>query len=510
MSENWIDLSNVPKKNGIGKNKDKLVYDWEHSIGCVCRFNYNNVSNEFKILKYNKVNKEIDVLYMYNTLSLKTDSVIKCQLNKLINNIARGDYLYNIGDIINDGCKKFKILKRERRNRAINPNTSQKYYYCECQKCKGSFWRNEYNLKERNQKCPVCKNISVVEGINDIPTTDSWMIPYFKGGVEVARKYTHGSSKREYFICPFCNTEKDKPLQIKQIYDQHGVSCPVCSDGMSYPNKFMYSFFKQLNVDFEIEKIFDWSNYIYDDYVVYNGLKIICENHGKQHYEENYFSKKYVKRTFEEEKQNDIRKKECALSNGINIYIELDCRESNKIWIKNSILKSTLNGLFDISKVNFEVCDEFATSNLVKAVCEYKNQNPVLFSTELATIFGLSSSTISHYLNKGNELGWCDYDGLHEAGRRNSFLSQQRNSKPLLCNETGQAFFNRKILQEMSENVIGIHIDGRSAQSVARGIYKQIKGFTFKYISKSEFNRIKQVTPELAFGDFFTLEEEVA
>ena len=107
MSENWIDLSNVPKKNGIGKNKDKLVYDWEHSIGCVCRFNYKNVSNEFKILKYNKANKEIDVLYMYNTLSLKTDSVIKCQLNKLINNIARGDYLYNIGDIINDGCKKF-------------------------------------------------------------------------------------------------------------------------------------------------------------------------------------------------------------------------------------------------------------------------------------------------------------------------------------------------------------------------------------------------------------------
>ena len=169
-----------------------------------------------------------------------------------------------------------------------------------------------------------------------------------------------------------------------------------------------------------------------------------------------------------------------------------------------------LYGTKTSKKTGLYISDEFATSNLVKAVCEYKNQNPVLFSTELATIFGLSSSTISHYLNKGNELGWCDYDGLHEAGRRNSFLSQQRNSKPLLCNETGQAFFNRKILQEMSENVIGIHIDGRSAQSVARGIYKQIKGFTFKYISKSEFNRIKQVTPELAFGDFFTLEEEVA
>ena len=506
--DNWIDLTKVPKKNGIGVNKDKLIYDWGNGIGCVCKFTYNDIIGEFEIVNYDKENKSICVLYLNDTVTIKTDSIIKCQLGKIVNGISKGDFKFNIGDIIesNNGSI-FTILDREKR--FIEKQGTRKFYYCQCSKCTGLFWRREYGLNIKQPECPICENKYVVEGINDIATTDPWMIPYFQGGIDIARKYSRGSGKREYFICPFCNTPKNKPLQIGQIYEQHGVSCPVCSDGMSYPNKFMYSFFKQLNVRFEIEKVFDWSTCLYDDYIVFDDKKIICENHGIQHYEETYFSKINRKRSLAEEQENDNIKRTLALSHDIDIYIELDCRQSNKEWIKKSIEKSALNSLFDISKVDFEKCDAFATSNLIKSVCQYKNENPLLYSVDIAKEFGVSPATISHYLNKGNELGWCEYDASHESCRKNSFLSPQRCSKPMLCNETGQVFFNRKLLQDLSVDVLGQYINGRNAQSVATGSRKQTKGYTFQYISKSEFNRIKRETPELAFGDFFISEEEV-
>ena len=51
---------------------------------------------------------------------------------------------------------------------------------------------------------------------------------------------------------------------------------------MSYPNKFLFSFFEQLGANFTPEKTFDWSeNRRYDDYIILpNGETLICENHG--------------------------------------------------------------------------------------------------------------------------------------------------------------------------------------------------------------------------------------
>ena len=35
------------------------------------------------------------------------------------------------------------------------------------------------------------------------------------------------------------------------------MTCRKCSDGISYPEKFLYSILEQLNIDFETQKIFD-------------------------------------------------------------------------------------------------------------------------------------------------------------------------------------------------------------------------------------------------------------
>ena len=66
-------------------------------------------------------------------------------------------------------------------------------------------WVTESNMEK--QGCNCCSGKKVVKGINDIATTDPWMIPYFKNEEDV---YTHSScsGKVADVICPICNKEK--------------------------------------------------------------------------------------------------------------------------------------------------------------------------------------------------------------------------------------------------------------------------------------------------------------
>ena len=43
MSENWIDLSNVPKYKGTGI-RGKYVNDWKNASGCKCKFCFDNIT----------------------------------------------------------------------------------------------------------------------------------------------------------------------------------------------------------------------------------------------------------------------------------------------------------------------------------------------------------------------------------------------------------------------------------------------------------------------------------
>lgn len=86
------------------------------------------------------------------------------------------------------------------------------------------------------------------QGINDIPTTDSWMIDYFQGGLEEAKMYHSGSTKKIYPKCPTCGRIHNKQVSIVNIRNQ-GFQC-TCSDGIKYPEKFMINFLEQCGVNF--------------------------------------------------------------------------------------------------------------------------------------------------------------------------------------------------------------------------------------------------------------------
>ena len=81
-------------------------------------------------------------------------------------------------------------------------------------------------------------------------------------------------------------------------------------------------------------------------------------------------------------------------------------------YIKNNILNSELSKIFDLSIVDWELCDEKAQKNLVKEACD-------LYCTklygvnEIAHILKIKNSTVIKYLKSGTKFGWCNYSKAH-------------------------------------------------------------------------------------------------
>lgn len=212
----------------------------------------------------------------------------------------------------------------------------------------------------RGQRCSVCCGRKILPGINDVATTHPWCVQYFKNPDE-ATKCSFGSEGRYVFKCPTCSAEKEMAIGVLITY---GFSCDMCGDGVSYPNKFMYNVLSQLkqrdNLIFEPEKVFEWSRFIgggitrriYDFWIDDNN--IIIEVHGRQHFED--CSKSGCLRPLQYEQTNDLFKYELAIKNGIkqDNYIIIDARESDMLYIKDSIMNSVLPKLLNFTEQDID------------------------------------------------------------------------------------------------------------------------------------------------------------
>ena len=272
---------------------------------------------------------------------------------------------------------------------------------------------------------------------------------------------------------------------ISSIYKKKSISC-TCGDGVSYPEKFIISLLDQLNIKYEREYKPTWSsNRRYDFYLP--NYNMIIEMHGEQHYKN---TNRKGARTLEEERQNDKYKEELALKNGIDKYIILDCRESKADWIKSSILQSELNNMFDLDKVDWVKCEEFALRNRVKEICDYWNQKEEWETTKsVGDKFNLSSTTIRKYLMKGQTLNWCYYSPINENIKHASKCGKS-NGKPIKMfkdNVCIGMFESAHELERQSEKLFNVKLNFNGICKVCRGEYKTHKGFTFKYISKEEY-----------------------
>lgn len=280
----------------------------------------------------------------------------------------------------------------------VSAHSTDTYVYIKCNEDN----HPDYRIKPGNFtygcRCPVCVNKTVIPGINDIATTNKEMVKWFKNK-EYATKYSSGSSEKVTFVCDVCGFEKTDV--ICEVRDR-GFACPVCGDGFSYPNKFMYNVLLQAGVVFQSEYKINTKNYRYDFYIP--DKNVIIEMHGAQH----YYQKGFPGCTLEEIQQNDKNKQQFALSSGVQNYIIIDSRYSEKKFIADNILNSMLPNIIDLSKVDWNECEIIARGTLLKDACDIWNSGNHVLSS-IAKMIDVSSSTVARYLKRGTEIGLCDY-----------------------------------------------------------------------------------------------------
>ena len=266
----------------------------------------------------------------------------------------------------------------------------------------GHIWpASPSNLYHNKSGCPYCAGKKVWRGYNDLWTTRPDVAVLLKNPND-GYVYTKGSSKKVHFVCPDCGAVDEKCIDMVCRY---GFACKSCSDGISYPNKFGRSLLKQLPISGHIcEFSPEWaSGRIYDNYFEYDSKLYILEMDGALHYEEISPSSLSLQDRQNIDKAKDIM----AMEHGINI-IRIDCKKSNCDYIKNNIINSELGSIFNLSCVDWGLCDFDAHKNLIKEVCELYNSG-VNDLHDIKDLLNISMCTTRQYLQDGAKFGWCDY-----------------------------------------------------------------------------------------------------
>ena len=449
----------------IINTRGKEQINWVNSVSKEIEYEYYWYGKCYKgVLKIRKYENKYVYFEGYEK-GIETHNLIKGSLGGILS-FKSSEFKYEIGATIN--CLTIIAIEKDKEDR------KGKYYKYRCNKCGYEDWIREYDLN-RGRGCSACclyGGKAVYGSGRTILEVAPWMIDL---GVteEDAKNYTYGSDKKIYIECPDCG--KTKKIRISDIYKSHSIGCS-CGDGISYPEKLMESVLIQLNVEYERQYRIDLSQKkIYDFYLTdYN---TIIETHGVQHYKESTRG-----RSLKEEQENDGFKKELALKNGIEHYIIIDCRQSTLNWVKNNILDSELNELFDLSNINWTQCEEYALKNKVREVCSYYKEHQGISTIDLAKEFSISRPTIIKYLKQGTKLGWCKYDAkeeLRRGGKLNASLAHKAVSK-LVSQFTLDGEFIKTYPSTMeAERQTGIKHS--SISYCCRGKQKTAGGFIWKY-----------------------------
>lgn len=438
--------------------------NWKESMGFIVQFNYDGIIGSMKIIKYQKEKHRLTIEYNDKLYEIFTGHFCDCKFGNILHHRIKKKYTkykYQIGDIINTKNGQIKILQQIRMN-----HDHCKGYVYQCLKDGYIGNIDEYGLID-GVGCPVCYNHKIIKGINDMWTTAPETAKLL-ANPEDGYKYTRQSNKRTDFRCPVCgNIIKNKVISS---IDSSGLSCPSCSDGISYPEKFMYNLLNQLNIDFVYQKKFDWCKYKFKDiiktgrYDFYIPSKhLIIEMDGGY----GHGNKNIQELTKEESKYIDNEKDSLARQHNIE-PIRIDCyyeQQHNLTkcdYIKHNILNSNISKIFNITTINWISIDATSQISLVKTVCDYKNNHSNMTTSEIGKVFKLRSGTISIYLKRGNKYGWCIYDAKEESkriGKMNGKRNGDLLSKAVICLTT------QKIYKSITAAAKDIHISHASIQN---------------------------------------------
>ena len=337
--------------------------------------------------------------------------------------------MYEIGQEVHNKNFHGKILD------IVQGKYSKMYVYecliCHCKDSKG------ITQVHNGIGCSVCAKRKIVKGVNDIATTDPWMVGYFQ---DINDAYTHASNsgKKLPVKCKYCGRNRDSPMSPNSIYMLHGISCP-CRDKISFPNKVIFAVMEQLKekgeiIDFKRElPITDGIKNYSVDMAFYD--KNLCQ----------YFVEMDSKFGHGYEVTGDVVKKDIFESLSIDYakdkfadkydarMIRIPIHKNEKEYVINQFEQSELSRVVNLTLIDWDKVFMFAYDNIIKEVCDYKRDHPDAFSSETAKIFKLCKDTVSKYWQYGDSVGWCDFEHpeLERARYKKERPDNRKNRIPL-------------------------------------------------------------------------------
>lgn len=311
--------------------------------------------------------------------------------------------------------------------------------------------------------CPICTSKKVVKGINDLATLRPDLIKYFSNTSD-AEKYMIGSKQRVKLRCPDCGYEKEMTVGMLA---NRGFSCNVCNDnGYSYPNRFAYSFLNQLPIENHIKEYSpDWIKpKRYDNYFEYQGKKYILEMDGGLHYKDAYHT------TYNEVQENDRFKDMMAQKHNIEV-IRIECLKSIPAYIKENILNSKLNKIFNLSDYDWDKCFKGCVGKSYYPIWEYANEHLDLPLSKIAKKFGKEFGQVRRIIEQGQQINICFYQ-IHES------------SKSISVYKDGIKLYDFSSISECVrelKRIYKIKITRDKIVGVCNNLYDEYKGFNFKF-----------------------------
>lgn len=165
-----------------------------------------------------------------------------------------------------------------------------------------------------------------------------------------AKKISRNSPKFLDFMCPEC--KRIKSMRVYHLVNNE-FSCPVCSTGVSYPERFMLYYLQVKSIPHEYQVKLNNSARRIDFKVSIDGIDYMLETHGRAHYDKTL---KWYKDTV----KSDLFKRHYCKENKIPL-LELDCRESDFNYIKRQINSNAV--LPSISNIEEEEIAQLLSNN---------------------------------------------------------------------------------------------------------------------------------------------------
>jgi predicted nucleic acid-binding Zn-ribbon protein len=269
---------------------------------------------------------------------------------------------------------------------------------CKC-KIDGYEWNPLASNLVKGQGCPLCSGRITARGYNDLWTSNQQLAKMLLDPSD-GYSNTQQSNRKVWWKCPHCGMELEK--KVADVY-KGGLSCPRCSDHISYFNKFAFAMLEQIGINFDTEYSPDWIKpKKYDFHFIVKEQEYILEMDGEQHFNHVFNGTPLTKI-----QEYDTYKNEMALKRNIQV-IRIDCR--NKSCIVQNMCNSELKNIFNLEIVDWRKCHQQALTSKKAKFYNHCKQGCNL--TDIITQIHIHKSTAYRWLRLAYQYGILSKDSI--------------------------------------------------------------------------------------------------